>query len=123
MRVPRHELLLFALLVIAVTGACSPAPAGTSCSFSAHESLTVHRLPDGDSDVFGTMAAGETHAALAWTETGWLGFDPGVAQAANIGLARYRWVQLDASVSPSCLGGVPLVTLAEVEADLAASGG
>ena len=74
------------------------------------------------SDIFGTISVGDTHEALARTADGWVGFDPGVAQAANVGLARHRWVLLNATTAPSCLTTVELVTLAEVEADLAASG-
>ena len=33
------------------------------------------------------------------TDDGWLGFDPGVAQAANVGVFRMRWIDPDAAVS------------------------
>ncbi len=83
-------------------------------------------LPDlpgsGTSGIFGTIGTGETFEALARTADGWIGFDPGIAQAGNIGLAHHRWVQLNASLSPACLDDVDLVTLADVQADLAASG-
>lgn len=123
MRMSKAGSVLLALSIMSIMAACSPAPSGTTCSFSSITSLTVYRLPDGSSDVFGTMPAGETHPALARTEAGWVGIDPGVAQAANVGLAHHRWIQLNAAVSPSCLEDVPLVTLADVEADLDASGG
>jgi hypothetical protein len=91
--------------------------------FTANEDLTVYRLPDGSSGVFGTMPSGETYEVLAQTADGWVGFDPGVAQAPNVGLARHRWILLSATVSPSCLADVEVVTLAEVQADVDASGG
>lgn len=97
---------------------CTP----RDCSFTANEPITVNRLPDGTSSIFGTIGAGETFEALAWTAEGWIGFDPGIAQAGNIGLAHHRWVRLNATLSSSCLANVDLVTLADVEADLIASG-
>ena len=37
------------------------------------------------------------------TSTGWVGFDPGTAQAANIGPFRLRWVQAEpADLTGSC---------------------
>jgi hypothetical protein len=82
----------------------------------------AYRLPDFASDVFGVVSSGDSYEALAWTADGWVGFDPGVAQAGNIRLAHHRWVFLGVFISPSCLSSVDLVTLADVEADLAASG-
>ena len=122
-RWPVFAITLGILIAATILASCTPtAPAGP-CEFTANVPLTAYRLPDGTSDVFGTISTGETFEALARTADGWLGFDPGVAQAGNVGLARNRWVQLNASLSPSCLTTVDLVTLADVEADLAASGG
>ncbi|HLC05500.1 MAG TPA: hypothetical protein VJK02_20880 [Anaerolineales bacterium] len=101
---------------------CTPTTPAGPCMFTANTAVTAYRLPDDSSDVFGTISAGETHEALARTADGWVGFDPGVAQAANVGLARHRWILLNASMTPSCLTTIDLVTLADVEADLAASG-
>ncbi|MFV1950315.1 MAG: hypothetical protein ACC633_10365 [Anaerolineales bacterium] len=109
-------LVVFALSV-ALAG-CTPSG---PCEFTGNTALTVYRLPDASSDVFGTLPAGETHTVLAWTADGWLGFDPGIAHAGNIGLSHHRWFQLNAVVTPSCLAGVDEVALADVEADLAAS--
>ncbi|HLE05217.1 MAG TPA: hypothetical protein VI729_11485 [Anaerolineales bacterium] len=112
------SILIAALTLASCTLPASPVP----CMFTANDSLTAYRLPDITSDVFGTMPAGDTHEALVQTADGWVGFDPGVAQAANVGLARHRWILLNATVAPSCLSGVDVVTLADVEADVAASG-
>lgn len=117
---PRKNLafiLAFALFCLALAS-CVPG----DCSFTANEPLTAYRLPDGTSSLFGTVGAGDTYDILAWTADGWVGFDPGVAQAGNIGLAHHRWVRLNARLSSSCLANVDLVTLADVEADLIASG-
>jgi len=112
------SILIAGLTLASCTLPASPVP----CMFTANVNLTAYRLPDTISDVFGTMPSGDTHEALARTADGWVGFDPGVAQAANVGLARHRWIQLNATVAPSCLSGVEVVTLADVEADVAASG-
>ena len=94
---------------------------GDACVFTADTALTAYRLPDEASTVFGTVSAGETYEALARTAEGWVGFDPGIAQGANIGLARHRWVLLDDTNSPDCLGSVESVTLEDVQIDLEAS--
>jgi hypothetical protein len=119
----RYSRITVGLVVLgAILAACAPTPPATACEFTANSPLSAFRLPDGTSDFFGTIPTGETHEALARTADGWIGFDPGIAQAGNIGLAHHRWVQLNATVSPSCLSGVDLVTLADVQADVAASG-
>jgi hypothetical protein len=104
-----------------LAGCLPPTPAGP-CEFTANMALSAYRLPVDTSQFFGTMSSGETYRALARTADGWVGFDPGIAQAGNIGLAHHRWVQLNATLSSSCLSSVDLVTISEVEADIAASG-
>lgn len=122
----RSQRVLITILVIVTAGlfliGCTPVAPEESCMLTANMAVTAFRLPDGASDIFGTVSTGDTFEVLAWTADGWLGFDPGIAQAANIGLARHRWVQLNMTLAPSCLNTVDLVTLADVEADLAASG-
>lgn len=114
------EASLALLLLGVLLAGCTPTG---PCEFTANTPLTAYRLPVSTSMVFGTVSSGDTYEVLARTADGWLGFDPGIAQAGNMGLARPRWVRLNASLSPSCLAGVDLVTLADVEADIAASGG
>jgi hypothetical protein len=119
-----HKKLFWGILVVMICSAtftgCTPTP--ETCTFTANMPVTAYRLPINTSDVFGTMSEGETFEALARTVDGWLGFDPGIAQAGNIGLAHHRWVWMNVSLSSSCLDAVDLVTLEDVEADLAASG-
>lgn len=113
----------FALLAVSMASANSTKHDSSGpCMLTAINSLAAYRLPDDDSDKFGVVDPGDTVEALARTVEGWVGFDPGVAQAGNKGLARHRWVLLNATVSPSCLTSVDLVTLADVKADLNASG-
>ena len=123
MKVHSYLIVTLALLAVGVTLAgCTPA-SSDPCMFTANDPITAYRLPDDTSDVFGVVGAGESFEVLAWTADGYVGFDPGVAQAGNIGLAHHRWVLLNATISLSCLSSVDLVTLADVQADLAASGG
>ncbi len=119
----KNKTLILILIGLAISMAAAGCDPQSSCEFTGNMALTVYRLPDSSSDIFGTMASGETHSVLAYTSDGWIGFDPGVAQAGNIGLAHHRWFQLNAVVTPSCLSSVPLVTLADIQADVAASGG
>ena len=111
-------IILFTIIGLLVTS-CTPTP--ESCTLTANTSVTAYRLPDASSNVFGTMPAGDTFVILARTADGWLGFDPGVAQAANIGLARHRWILMNVLLSSSCLETVDLVTLVDVEADVSLS--
>lgn len=123
MKISIYVFTTLALLIGSLLlAACTPSSPAEPCTFTANESLTVYRLPDSTSDVFGVISTGESFEVLARTAEGWVGFDPGIAQAGNIGLAHHRWVLLNATASPSCLSSVDLVTLADVQADLAASG-
>jgi len=111
-------ILLTALAVGIAAAGCTPQG---PCEFTGTTDLTVYRLPVAGSDIFGTLPAGETHEVLARTADGWIGFDPGVAQAGNTGLAHHRWILLNASLSPFCLAEVPEVTMGEIEHDLFAT--
>lgn len=107
--------ILAGLLLVSVGSGCTPTG---PCEFTGTTDLTAYRLPDPLSPVFGTIPAGETHEVLARTADGWIGFDPGIAQAGNVGLARHRWIELNAALSPFCLASVDLVTLGEIEHDI-----
>jgi len=99
----RHHYL--SLLVMAmVTLSCSlfPAPTATPtvtpsgpCAATAPSGVTVYERPSFEADVFGTLSAGETTELHGETDGGWFGFDPGIAQAANIGPFRLRWIHQD----------------------------
>ena len=114
----RWKLLILGVLILAAGAVIAGCTSGGPCEITAFEPLTVYRLPDPASDVFGTLPAGETHEVLAYTANGFVGFDPGIAQASNVGLARLRWVLLNASLSPFCLAEVEQVTLPDVLADM-----
>lgn len=118
----RYSLVAFSIVFVSIVLAgCTPTPASGTCSFTANTPMTAFRLPDESSDVFGAISPGDSFQILARTADGFVGFDPGIAQAGNIGLAHHRWALLNATVSPSCLADVDLVTLADVQADVDAS--
>ncbi len=88
----------------------SPTPSGP-CTIVAAGEVPAYFRPSVASGVFGTMQAGESYPVEAKTADGWYGFEPGVAQAANTGLFRLRWVQEGTSgltVEGDC-SGVPVV--------------
>ena len=68
-------------------------PLAGGCVLMAQSDITAHQRPSLKAQVFGTLPAGEQVKIDARTTDGWLGFDPGVAQAANVGVFRLRWVQ------------------------------
>jgi len=70
-----------------------PTPTPAQCEVVAVADTTVYERPGVSSPVFGMMNAGDSAPVGGWTTTGWLGFDPGVAQAANLGVFRLRWVE------------------------------
>jgi hypothetical protein len=76
----------------------SAAPTATSlpggngpCEAQAAD-ITVFTRPSLLADEFGTLSLGMLVTVSGRTADGWLGFDPGVAQAANIGVFRLRWI-------------------------------
>jgi hypothetical protein len=80
------------------------------CQLTATDALDIYRRPSAAADVFGTLGAGQVIKPMARTTDGFYGFDPGVAQAGNVGVFRNRWVLKTASatLSGDC-ASVPLV--------------
>jgi hypothetical protein len=77
----------------AAPAAESDTAASGSCWLVAIDEIVVYQRPSPGAAVFGTLSAGDQVIAAGITEDGWIGFDPGVAQAANVGPFRLRWVQ------------------------------
>jgi hypothetical protein len=77
---------------------------------TAGAGVNAYLRPSLSAEVFGTVPEATPLVVAARTADGWLGFDPGVAQAANTGLFRLRWVSATAAISLSgdC-DGVPVV--------------
>ncbi|MGW8249945.1 MAG: hypothetical protein ACWGO1_04825, partial [Anaerolineales bacterium] len=72
-------------------GSGSAGAAGT-CEYTATAEVTIYSRPDTSAQVFSVQPAGLTVQPSARSASGWLGFDPAVAQAANIGPFRLRWL-------------------------------
>lgn len=76
-----------------------PAPSETSqyagvCEISVPAGVNIYTRPSTEADLFYTTGEAEQMPpALARTADGWIGFDPGVAQAANVGPFRLRWLE------------------------------
>lgn len=68
-----------------------PVETAAQCWVTTPTDRTAYMESAHTADVFGTAPGGDTTLALARTKDGWIGFDPGVAQAANVGRARLRW--------------------------------
>jgi hypothetical protein len=110
----KQSLYLFlGALLLAVLAAGCDAP----CEFTSNTELTLYRVPDSSTDFWGVEVPGQTYEIEVQTADGWVGYEPGVAQAGSIGLARNRYFKLNVLLDPVCLENVPVVTLADVLAD------
>ncbi|MBN1434314.1 hypothetical protein JW921_06095 [Candidatus Fermentibacterales bacterium] len=70
----------------------------------------VYMRPGEESDPFGLLSPGESVLLVAATHDGWLGLDPGVAQADNVGELRLRWIPPGSPVEASgSLDDLPFV--------------
>lgn len=77
-------------------------PGGSGpCEANVATDITVYTRPSLTADEFGVLSPGTPVTLSGRTADGWLGFDPGVAQAANIGVFRLRWIPPDTAVSLS----------------------
>jgi hypothetical protein len=72
--------------------AVSDAPE-SGCEASTTGSMIIYTRPSTQAEVFFISPPGFSVQISARTASGWLGFNPGVAQAANMGSFRLRWVQ------------------------------
>jgi len=75
----------------------TPTPSATNtppaaCQLSALENISIYQRPSAAADIFGTLSSGESVQPAVRTADGFYGFEPGVAQAGNVGVFRYRWV-------------------------------
>ncbi len=82
------------------------------CTLVSHTKLPIYLRPSSESSIFSFVENGDSVAISSKTADGkWFGFDPGVAQAANIGPFRLRY--LEANNLGYDLGG-PCDNLSEV---------
>jgi hypothetical protein len=106
------HLAAFTILLAACTltpAPPTPTPSGP-CSVSSANPVNIYTLPSAAATQFGTLGPGETVEATARTADGFYGFEPGVAQAGNVGLFRLRWIlkTFDVTASAGC-AGIPIV--------------
>ena len=80
-----------------------------ACMLTATASVKAYTRPSAQAQVFGTLSSGTQVQAQYRTPDGWYGFEPGVAQAGNVGIFRMRWVYggKDIQMSGNC-GQLPL---------------
>lgn len=99
-------LMVCALVVLlGCLAACGPVATPVStCEITALTDTNAYFRPSLAADKFGTVSAGTKLTILGRTADNWYAFDPGVAQAGNVGIFRNRWVQASASlsISPTC---------------------
>lgn len=99
--------MVFVLLLGGFYG-CSGNKAMT-CIVIAEQEIVAHHRPSSDAAVFGVVLPGESLSVVARSENGWLGFEPGVAQAPNIGVFRLRWIRPESCGVEGAVDSLPLV--------------
>ncbi len=82
---------------------------GGACQYTATAEVTIYTRPSTSADEFSTQGAGFSIQPSARTSNGWLGFDPGVAQAANIGPFRLRWLPPGSGTQTAGCNSLPVV--------------
>jgi hypothetical protein len=101
MKTCRHLIIFFmGLLAAGLLVACGSTTAA-DCTLVANSDVTLYDRPDANANQFGVLSAGEKAILGGQTQTGWMGFDPGVAQAANVGVFRLRWLAPGSDVTQS----------------------
>jgi hypothetical protein len=116
---PRFMLLIKILPILSLVLACAfipggatptPTPAGPCLIVSAEPGAIAYTRPSTEAQEFADMANADFPTEVgARTADDWLGFDPHVAQAANIGVFRFRWVQESQVTTEGNCAGVPEV--------------
>ena len=96
---PTGFVFLIVMLLRCATGSLVAPPIGVvpvseqTVIVVAEDSITVRSRPDAADGRWGVLAPGDSAVIEVTTRDGWLGFDPGVAQAGNSGSFRYRWIE------------------------------
>jgi hypothetical protein len=80
-----------------------------ACEYTASAEVTIYSRPDTAASVFSVQPAGFTAQPGARSANGWLGFDPGVAQAANIGPFRLRWLPPGSGTVSAGCASLPVI--------------
>lgn len=99
------------LLTSTRTRTATPVTPAASCEISVLTLTTAYSRPSLAADIFGNISGGNKITALVRTADNWFGFDPGVAQAGNVGAFRYRWVKSGVNLStPAACSNLKLLT-------------
>jgi hypothetical protein len=80
----------------------TPSPQATEvevCELVAEGNLMAYERPSIAAEVFTTVPPALRVRVEAVTADGWVGFDPGYAQAGNVGVFRLRWVRAGGAFS------------------------
>ncbi len=80
------------------TPTLTPTVGAGPCRAEVSEEAVAYEFPRFDSQIFATMPPGMPLLVEGRTMDGWLGFDPGIPQAANVGPFRLRWLPPGPSV-------------------------
>jgi hypothetical protein len=80
-----------------------------ACEYTANAEVTIYSRPDTAASVFSVQPAGFTAQPGGRSANGWLGFDPGVAQAANIGPFRLRWLPPGSGTVSAGCASLPVI--------------
>ncbi|RMF82553.1 MAG: hypothetical protein D6737_01425 [Chloroflexi bacterium] len=76
-----------------------PPPVDCTVTWTSGVERTFYYEPSESAEVFSTVGFGGNAPAQAMTTDGWIGFDPGIAQAGNTGFRRLRWLKQDDTVT------------------------
>lgn len=88
--------LLYWLLAVSVMSGTGPDHVRSGpMGIVVNDTTVSYTRPDSASTLFAQLFPGDTLTVSAVSSSGWLGFDPGVAQAGNVGIFRFRWVPPD----------------------------
>ncbi|MCK5130818.1 MAG: hypothetical protein KAR40_01535 [Candidatus Sabulitectum sp.] len=71
------------------------AATAAAITFTPQDTLNIYSRPDSRSEIWSQLLPDENVTLEVKTASGWFGFDPGVAQAANTCSFRYRWLAPD----------------------------
>jgi len=74
------------------------------CTLVTKAATSIYYRPSTEARVFNDAGAGFEIPVSGRTADGWLGFNPGMAQGANIGPFRLRWIHLEeVTLTGNCL--------------------
>jgi len=103
----RLSRTVFALALVLLSASSGAAP----YLLCPEDTLRVYTRPSEESAQFGLVVGGDSLMICARAEGGWLGFQPGIAQAGNVGPFRLRWLRPHDSemLDSTALAGLQLI--------------